>query len=243
MSAGPGNRSAVALAFDVDGVPAPPELQHESWSDASLPSHRPTRHANATGAAPAHVLISMPNGKAQSLPVVAKLDRATRITLLEKDVPPPALAPIDVAVVHSECMGLGTAPLLCDPDLGLPELVLVVDDLASPEHIALRSRGFQLVIAADDLPGWLPSNLPRLVALARARRTLLSACAEQPSAANAATSAIFRTRGMKLHAAETCFRRTFMRALLAEHGSRRRAAEEARVPYRSFCEMLRKLGL
>jgi molybdenum-dependent DNA-binding transcriptional regulator ModE len=46
-----------------------------------------------------------------------------------------------------------------------------------------------------------------------------------------------------LHAAETRFRETYLRLLLAERGSRRRAADEAGVPYRSFCEMLRKLGI
>ena len=52
-----------------------------------------------------------------------------------------------------------------------------------------------------------------------------------------------RRSGAQLHVAETAFRDVFLRSLLAQHGSRRRAAEEAGVPYRSFCEMLRKLGI
>ena len=166
-----------------------------------------------------------------------------RVTILEHESPTiPGLAPVDVAVLHAERLDLACSPLLRDPKLGLPELVFVVDEASSPQHLALRSRGFRYVVAEDDLPEWLPAMLAQLVSLTRARRIVLGACPDGAGAIDISAT-VRRARRVKLHAAETTFRMAFMRALLAEHGSRRRAAEEAGVPYRSFCEMLRKLGI
>lgn len=194
-------------------------------------------------AIPPHVLLLLPDARTSAAALLSGLGGRALVTLLEHEGPiSSGLAPVDVAVLHAERLGLACSSLLRDPDLGLPELVFVVDEASSPQHFALRSRGFRHIVAQADLPDWLPSMLPQLVSLARARRILLDACGAPAAPADIAGT-IQPARRVKLHAAETSFRSVFMRALLAEHGSRRRAAEEAGVPYRSFCEMLRKLGI
>lgn len=201
----------------------------------------PSRSA-ANQAASSHLLLLVPAGRTDATPLLARLSDDVHVTVLGDDRLDPRLPPVDVAVLHAEQLGLVCSPLLHDRDVGLPELVFVVEETSSPQAFALRSRGFRHVVAAQDLPDWLPSALARLVSLARARRLLLGACGEDPGAIEP-LSTIRHHRPLRLHAAETSFRTAFMRALLAEHGSRRRAAEAAGVPYRSFCEMLRKLGI
>jgi hypothetical protein len=174
--------------------------------------------------------------------LLRNLGKRARLTFLEGESPTPKLAPVDVAVIHADSLNLACSPLLHDEGLGFPELVFVVEEAWSPQHFALKSRGFRHVVSQEELPEWLPSVLLQLSSLARARRTVLGACADSLTATELSGRSQ-RTRGIKLHAAETSFRAAFMRALLAEHGSRRKAAEEAGVPYRSFCEMLRKLGI
>jgi molybdenum-dependent DNA-binding transcriptional regulator ModE len=39
------------------------------------------------------------------------------------------------------------------------------------------------------------------------------------------------------------FRESYIRFLLGESGSRQEAARRAGVPYRTMCEMIRKLGI
>ena len=126
-------------------------------------------------------------------------------------------------------MGLACSPLLRDPNVGLPELVFVVPDLWSPQYFAVRSRGFRHVVAEQDLADWLPPALARLVAITRARRLLFVACEEHASSPEPFPP-VRLNRPATLHAAETNFRTSFMRALLSEHGSRRRAARPRGCP-------------
>jgi hypothetical protein len=94
-------------------------------------------------------------------------------------------------------------------------------------------------VGLHELSQWLPSKLMCLARVARARRILLEEVPEPP-ASSAQSGGILSSR---LHAAEARFRETYLRSLLAQCGSRRKAAEHAGVPYRSFCEMLRKAGI
>jgi hypothetical protein len=197
--------------------------------------------SGGTSAFTPHVVVLLPSlpSRAQLL---RRLAEAARVTILEQERPLPKLAPADIAVLHADSLNVSCSPLMHDPDLGFPELVFVVDAAWSPQHFALESRGFRHVVSQQDLSEWLPIVLMQLGSLAQARRIVLGACAGRPTLGELpATSR--QTRGIKLHAAETSFRAAFMRSLLAEHGCRRRAAEAAGVPYRSFCEMVRKLGI
>jgi len=148
----------------------------------------------------------------------------------------------DIAVLHAGCLNLNCAAFLYDSSWGFPELVFVFDERCQAQRLALLSRGFRHVVSVDQLATWLLDQVPSLCALARARRIVLGACSAKPTVTDLALGTA-ATAGMNLHRAETYFRETFLRALLAEHGSRRRAADAAGVPYRSFCEMLRKLRI
>jgi hypothetical protein len=187
------------------------------------------------------VVVLLPNHPSRAR-LIQAVGADARITVLDVEHPIPKLEPIDVVLLHADSLNLTCSPLLDDPDLGFPELVFVVDDAWSPQHFALKSRGFRYVISQDELSEWFPTALMRLSSLAQARRIVLRAYAESPTAPELPSRGRW-ARGIKLHAAETRFRDVFLRSLLAEHGSRRKAAEEAGVPYRSFCEMLRKLGI
>jgi len=48
---------------------------------------------------------------------------------------------------------------------------------------------------------------------------------------------------MPLPLAENLFREAYIRRVLAETGNRRKAAEVAGIPYRTFCDILKKLGI
>jgi hypothetical protein len=48
---------------------------------------------------------------------------------------------------------------------------------------------------------------------------------------------------LPLPTAEMQFRESYIRFLLGESGSRQEAAKRAGVPYRTMCEMIRKLGI
>jgi hypothetical protein len=188
-----------------------------------------------------HVAVLLPN-LSESNDLLLRLAHA-HVTVVEPGHSLAHLQPVDVALIHEERLGLDVSPLLCAPELGFPELVFVVDHAGSAQHLALKSRGFRHVVSEGLLLEWFPGVVSELASLAQARRVVLRACADQPTQPEAATSRTQGGRGVQLHVAETAFREIFLRSLLAEHGSRRRAAEEAGVPYRSFCEMLRKLGI
>ena len=191
-----------------------------------------------TSAALPHVVVLLPSQPEREELLCAIGDDA-RVTVVEPERAIPTLEVVDVALLHVDCLSLTSSPLLYDPALGCPELVFVVDHAWSPQHLALKSRGSRHVVSRDTLSEWFPGALSELAALAQARRIVLKACADSPNPPERNRQA----RGVRLHAAETAFRAAFLRSLLADHGSRRKAAEEAGVPYRSFCEMLRKLGI
>lgn len=170
------------------------------------------------------------------------------VSLLNANQTVTMLAPVDVAVIDANLLGINWSPLLNDPRCGYPELVFAVRHPLSPEGIALASRGYRYVIGQDDLHRWLPLRLARLATVAHARRVVIAASldnSETPkdSEPSYGLQLLGRRPAMTLHAAESRFREIYMRSLLAEYGSRRAAAAAAGVPYRSFCEMLRKVGL
>jgi DNA-binding NtrC family response regulator len=52
-----------------------------------------------------------------------------------------------------------------------------------------------------------------------------------------------RPARLPLPTAEMQFRESYIRYLLAQSGGRQEAARRAGVPYRTMCEMIRKLGI
>jgi hypothetical protein len=180
----------------------------------------------------------------QLLSVLEKGVRLTRLDATRGCSSVPGLDAVDIALVRAEDFRFVSGSLFEEnaAQLALPEMVFVIDDPWSPHRFALESHGFRYIVTAYELANWLPTVLTRLCAVTRARRLALAAYVGRPAPPDH-QSTDRQHRSMTLFAAETCFRDTFLRLLLAEHGSRRRAAEVAGVPYRSFCEMCRKLGI
>ncbi len=151
-------------------------------------------------------------------------------------------APVDVALVAPERLDSFATPLFADdPRVGLPEVVFVIDDVASAQRYALERRGYPYVLLEADVGPWLAASLDRLCTIARTRRQAMEALARRPSAPPLPQAG--RGHALRLHAAEATFRETCLRLLLAEHGSRRKAAAAAGLPYRSFCDMVRRAGI
>jgi hypothetical protein len=123
--------------------------------------------------------------------------------------------------------------------LGEPEVVVTTRDPSGPLALALNAVGITQLLACDGVAAWLREAIPALAATARARRAVALAKASRPGppadGVVAATLPLFEAEGR--------FREAYLRALLALSGSRRAAAERARVPYRTFCKMLEKAGV
>jgi len=193
------------------------------------------------------VLLGLPENSAR-VELVRALRCSARVHVVEFDPSradgSESLGPqqLDIAVLHASCLNLNWAVLAHDPNFGLPELVFAFDDRSQAQRVALLSRGYRHVISTNSLATWLLEQLASLCTLARARRIVLEGCPAATPVTDL-TLGTTVTGSTNLHRAETDFRETFLRALLLENGSRRGAAKAAGVPYRSFCEMLRKLGI
>jgi hypothetical protein len=152
-------------------------------------------------------------------------------------------APVDVAVVAPEQLDSFATPLFGDdPLVGFPEVVFVIGHVASAQRFALERRGYPYVVLEAELGPWLAASLDQLCTIARTRRQAMEALARRPSAPPLPHLG-GRGHAFRLHAAEASFRETYLRLLLAEHGSRRKAAAAAGLPYRSFCDMVRRAGI
>jgi hypothetical protein len=123
-------------------------------------------------------------------------------------------------------------------DLGEPELVFVIDPSAPSASDGLRSTGLKWVVSLGDAPTWLPGALGPLAQMARGRALVREAQAIVPPLPGPCGSF---TEG--LFEAERSFREIYVRALLGASGTRRHAAQLARVPYRTFINIITKLGL
>jgi hypothetical protein len=125
---------------------------------------------------------------------------------------------------------------------GFPEIVFVVEDQRQPEAQALRSSGLQRVLPRGSAVQWLSTAASPLAALAKANRLQREALKRIPPLPNDCPDGDASNIPSLPHA-ESRYREAFLRLLLATTGSRRAAAAKAGVPYRSFCHMLRKLGI
>jgi hypothetical protein len=155
-----------------------------------------------------------------------------------------ALAPIDITVPlvsPSDLCALSWS-ISANSSLGNPELVLVCDsvDRSGGLGLTLDQLGLDRVMDLPTASDWLPRASHALAAVARARRALFQAQRIVPAVSPTAHHG--RLRG-GLFAQEQMFREVCIRILLAETASRRIAAERAGVPYRTFCQIMAKLGI
>lgn len=232
-------RAASQAAAGVLSLPGGPD-------SPTTTDERKRRGARGSRRAKPHVLVMLPAVPDRSR-VLRALGVKLRTTVLDPisatDRTVKHCGLLDLAILHANHLGPETSALFHDPALGYPEVVYVTEDGWSPQRFVLETRGVPYVICEADLWHWLATAAQPLCALALARRAALAAFARRPASTPPHWKAQSSGRSMRLHAAETLFRESFLRGVLAEHGSRRDAAEAAGVPYRSFCEMLRRLGV
>jgi hypothetical protein len=111
---------------------------------------------------------------------------------------------------------------------------------SSGAHVA-RSLGISRLIPLSQISHWLAAAVGPLARLARARRAALEAEATIPCIPEMPVRTCALT--IALPEAERQFRESYLRQLLSESPSAKKAAERAGVPYTTLCSMMKKLGL
>ena len=116
------------------------------------------------------------------------------------------------------------------------------DDPDAPEVSAGAVLGITRIVPAQSMAAWLAHAGGLLARGAYLRRLAAATVAIAPEPPRLETSALDATR-LPLPTAEMRFRESYIRCLLTQSGSRQEAARRAGVPYRTMCEMIRKLGI
>ena len=122
------------------------------------------------------------------------------------------------------------------------EVVFYCDNPDAPEVAAASVLGITRIVPAQHMVGLAGARRRS----ARAGRVPAARCRGVRGGGAAAADAGGRHRGparLPLPTAEMQFRESYIRFLLGESGSRQEAAKRAGVPYRTMCEMIRKLGI
>lgn len=152
---------------------------------------------------------------------------------------------IDVIIVRLSALGsnelayaLSLLQVTC-----ASQIVFWAEDAKSPQVSAARAIGIRTIVPADQLWPWLCEALPSLVLKARGQRILDRAERSMPPVPQWLEHAPIASSRLPLLQAESLFRETYLRWLLAETSNCRRAAELAGVPYRTFYDMVKKLDL
>jgi DNA-binding NarL/FixJ family response regulator len=122
------------------------------------------------------------------------------------------------------------------------EVVFYCDDADAPEVAAASVLGITRIVPAREMAGWLGRAGDLLARGALLRRIAAAAVDAVPRPPTLAAIGE-RPARQPLPTAEMQFRETYIRYLLSQSGSRQEAARRAGVPYRTMCEMIRKLGI
>ncbi|HVT07486.1 MAG TPA: hypothetical protein VHO67_08505 [Polyangia bacterium] len=122
------------------------------------------------------------------------------------------------------------------------EVIFYCDDGDAPEVAAAAVLGITRIVPAQQMGGWLARAGGLLARAACLRRAAAAMLANVPAPPLLAADDPAATR-LPLPTAEMRFRESYIRCLLTQSGSRQEAARRAGVPYRTMCEMIRKLGI
>jgi DNA-binding NarL/FixJ family response regulator len=122
------------------------------------------------------------------------------------------------------------------------EVIFYCDDPEAPEVSAAAVLGITRIVPAQNMAAWLARAGGLLARGASLRRAAAATIAVAPEPPTLTTSALDAAR-LPLPTAEMRFRESYIRCLLTQTGSRQEAARRAGVPYRTMCEMIRKLGI
>jgi DNA-binding NarL/FixJ family response regulator len=183
--------------------------------------------------------------RAASLAASLKLGGQLGVTVVAPDDPAlRELLPADLVLLALggrtvSALGIGAEAVQKNP---FTEVVFYCDDPDAPEVSAASVLGITRIVPAQHMTTWLArggSLLARGAFLRRAAAACAAAVPRPPTLA-AVTDGPSR---MPLPTAEMQFRESYIRFLLGESGSRQEAARRAGVPYRTMCEMIRKLGI
>jgi len=166
--------------------------------------------------------------------VVAPADPRLRGELLPADLVLLALGGRDVSA-----LGIGAEAVQRNP---FTEVVFYCDNPDAPEVSAASVLGITRIVPAQHMTAWLARGGNLLARGACLRRAAAACAAAVPRPPTLAAVTEGPTR-LPLPTAEMQFRESYIRFLLGESGSRQEAAKRAGVPYRTMCEMIRKLGI
>jgi len=166
--------------------------------------------------------------------VVAPDDPALRSELLPADLVLLALGGRAVSA-----LGIGAEAVQRNP---FAEVVFYCDDPDAPEVSAASVLGITRIVPAQHMTTWLARGGALLARGAYLKRAAAACAAAVPRPPTLTTVTDGPAR-LPLPTAEMQFRESYIRFLLGESGSRQEAAKRAGVPYRTMCEMIRKLGI
>ncbi len=122
------------------------------------------------------------------------------------------------------------------------EVVFYCDDAYAPEIAAAAVLGITRIVPAQHIGAWLVRAGGLLARAASLRRAAAAMLANVPAPPLVSLDDPSATR-LALPTAEMRFRESYIRCLLTQSGTRQEAARRAGVPYRTMCEMIRKLGI
>ena len=123
------------------------------------------------------------------------------------------------------------------------EVIFYCDDPEAPEVAAAAVLGITRIVPAQQMAAWLTRAGGLLARAACLRRAAAAMIADAPPAPKLEGDGGSPTTRLPLPTAEMRFRESYIRCLLTQSGSRQEAARRAGVPYRTRCEMIRKLGI
>jgi DNA-binding NarL/FixJ family response regulator len=166
--------------------------------------------------------------------VTAPDDRSVRPDLFPADLALLALGGRQVSALATGAEAVQRNPYT--------EVVFYCDDPSAPEVAAAGVLGITRIVPAQHMAGWLARAGNLLARAAFLRRAAAAAIAAAPQPPTLMTATEGRAK-MPLPTAEMQFRESYIRCLLTQSGSRQEAARRAGVPYRTMCEMIRKLGI
>src|SRR5262245_4624492 len=184
--------------------------------------------------------------RATSLAASLKLGGQLVVTVVAPDDPAlhGDLLPADLVLLALggrtvSALGIGAEAVQKNP---FTEVVFYCDDPDAPEVSAASVLGITRIVPAQHMPTWLARGGNLLARGACLRRAAAACAAAVPRPPTLSTVNDGPAR-LPLPTAEMQFRERYIRFLLGQSGSRQEAARRAGVPYRTMCEMIRKLGI
>jgi len=201
--------------------------------------------APTTGAARA-VIVDDNQRRAISLAAALKLSGDLLVTVVAPNDPVlrAELLPADLVLLalggrEVSALGIGAEAVQRNP---FTEVVFYCDSPDAPEVAAASVLGITRIVPAQHMTAWL-SRGGNLLARGACLRRAAAACAAAVPRPPTLSTVNDGPARLPLPTAEMQFRESYIRFLLGESGSRQEAARRAGVPYRTMCEMIRKLGI